>query len=62
MKLVITMSRRYGTGASMIAKELSEQLGIPVYDKVNVEEELSKNTYESEACERTVYYFGALCI
>ena len=32
----------------MIAKELSEQLGIPVYDKVNVEEELSKNTYESE--------------
>lgn len=48
MKLVITMSRRYGTGASMIAKELSEQLGIPVYDKVNVEEELSKNTYESE--------------
>ena len=48
MKLVITMSRRYGTGASMIAKELSERLGIPVYDKVNVEEELSKNTYESE--------------
>lgn len=32
----------------MIAKELSERLGIPVYDKVNVEEELSKNTYESE--------------
>ena len=48
MKLVITMSRRYGTGASMIAKELSERLGISVYDKVNVEEELSKNTYESE--------------
>ena len=48
MKLVITMSRRYGTGASMIAKELSGRLGIPVYDKVNVEEELSKNTYESE--------------
>ena len=48
MKLVITMSRRYGTGASMIAKELSERIGIPVYDKVNVEEELSKNTYESE--------------
>ena len=39
MKLVITMSRRYGTGASMIAKELSEQLGIPVYDKVNVEDQ-----------------------
>ena len=30
MKLVITISRRYGTGASQIAGELSEQLGIPV--------------------------------
>ena len=48
MKLVITMSRRYGTGASVIAEELSKRLGIPVYDKVNVEQELSRNTYESE--------------
>lgn len=48
MKLVITMSRRYGTGASRIAQELSERLGIPVYDKVNVEEELGRHTYESE--------------
>lgn len=48
MKLVITMSRRYGTGASKIAQELSEKLGIPVYDKVNVEEELSSHAYESE--------------
>ena len=48
MKLVITMSRRYGTGASRIAQELSEKLGIPVYDKVNVEEELGRHTYESE--------------
>ncbi len=48
MKLVITMSRRYGTGASMIAEELSKRLKIPVYDKVNVEQKLSKNTYESE--------------
>ena len=42
MKLVITMSRRYGTGASRIAQELSEKLGIPVYDKVNVEEDIKK--------------------
>ena len=48
MKLVITMSRRYGTGASVIAEELSKRLGILVYDKVNVEQELSRNTYESE--------------
>ena len=48
MKLVITMSRRYGTGASRIAQELSERLGIPVYDKVNVEEEMSSHTYDSE--------------
>lgn len=48
MKLVITMSRRYGTGAGMIAHQLAERLGIPVYDKVNVEEELSKHIFESE--------------
>lgn len=48
MKLVITMSRRYGTGASLIAKELSERLGVPVYDKVNVEEELGRHIFESE--------------
>ena len=33
MKLVITMSRRFGTGASIIATELSKRLDIPVYDK-----------------------------
>ena len=49
MQLVITMSRRYGTGASVIAKELSERLDIPVYDKVNVEQEIHKNAFESEA-------------
>lgn len=49
MKLVITMSRRYGTGASIIAKELSERLGIPVYDKAYIEEQLSGHKYESEA-------------
>ncbi|KMZ55383.1 cytidylate kinase-like family protein [Dorea sp. D27] len=48
MKLVITMSRRYGTGASIIAQELSKRLEVPVYDKVNVEQELYKNIYESE--------------
>lgn len=48
MKLVITMSRRYGTGASIIAQQLAERIGIPVYDKVNVEQELYKNIYESE--------------
>ena len=49
MKLVITMSRRYGTGASRIAGELSERLGIPVYDKAIVEERLGGGNYESEA-------------
>ena len=43
MQLVITMSRRYGTGASVIAKELSERLGVPVYDKADVEQEVRKN-------------------
>lgn len=49
MKLVITISRRYGTGASQIAGELSEQLGIPVYDKTHVEEKMCSNSYGSEA-------------
>lgn len=49
MKLVITMSRRYGTGASRIAEELSERLQIPVYDKVALEEKLGEGNYESEA-------------
>lgn len=49
MKLVITMSRRYGTGASMIAQELSKQLGLPVYDKAYIEQELEESDYPSEA-------------
>lgn len=49
MKLVITMSRRYGTGASMIAEELSQKLGIPVYDKAYIEQEREENSYASEA-------------
>lgn len=49
MKLVITMSRRFGTGASVIAKELSDKLDIPVYDKAYIEQEIGRHTYESEA-------------
>ena len=49
MKLVITMSRRYGTGASLIAKELSEKLNIPVYDKAYIEHELEGNVFADEA-------------
>lgn len=49
MNLVITMSRRFGTGASLIAEELSEKLGIPVYDKAYIEHELQESTYATEA-------------
>jgi len=49
MNLVITMSRRYGTGASMIAGELSDRLGIPVYDKAYIENELHDNSFSNEA-------------
>ena len=48
MNLVITMSRRFGTSASLIAEELSQKLGIPVYDKAYIEHELQENTYASE--------------
>ena len=49
MNLVITMSRRFGTGASMIAEELSKRLGIPVYDKAYIENELHENAFSDEA-------------
>lgn len=49
MKLVITMSRRFGTGASVIANELSKRLDIPVYDKAYIEQKLGENAYENEA-------------
>ena len=49
MKLVITMSRRYGTGASMIAGELAGKLGIPVYDKAYIEQEMEGHDFADEA-------------
>ncbi len=49
MNLVITMSRRFGTGASMIAKELSQKLEIPVYDRAYIEHELEEDSYVNEA-------------
>lgn len=48
MNLVITMSRRFGTGASMIAEELSKKLEIPVYDKAYIENALHDNDYSDE--------------
>ena len=49
MNLVITMSRRFGTGASMIAGELSQKLEIPVYDRAYIEHELEGDSYVDEA-------------
>jgi len=49
MNLVITISRRFGTGASIIARELSEKLNVPVYDKAFVEGQLREDSYEEEA-------------
>lgn len=49
MKLVITMSRRFGTGASIIAQELSERLNIPVYNKDFIQRKLDTREYESES-------------
>lgn len=48
MNLVITMSRRYGTGASAIAGTLSKRLDIPVYDKAYIEHELEEHSYADE--------------
>lgn len=49
MNLVITMSRRFGTGASTIAAELSRKLEIPVYDKAYIEHELEGESYADES-------------
>ena len=49
MNLVITMSRRFGTGASLIAEELSKKLLIPVYDKAYIENKLESHNFASEA-------------
>ena len=49
MGFVITVSRRFGTGASMIAEQLSKKLDIPVYDKAYIENELHENNYSDEA-------------
>ncbi len=49
MNLVITMSRRFGTGASMIARQLSEKLNIPVYDRDYIEHEMECHSYADEA-------------
>jgi cytidylate kinase len=49
MNLVITISRRYGTGASIIAHGLSEKLGLPVYDKTEIEDRLHHTNYATEA-------------
>lgn len=49
MNLVITMSRRFGTGASLIAEELSKKLGVPVYDKAYIEHEMQDSSFASEA-------------
>ena len=48
MNLVITMSRRFGTGASRIAEELSQRLEIPVYDQAYIEQELEGESYGDE--------------
>lgn len=49
MKLVITISRLYGTGASAIARDLAKQLDIPVYNKDYIEHALAEHVYETEA-------------
>ena len=49
MNMIITISRSDGTGASIIAEDLSKRLGIPVYDKASVAQILSNNDYASEA-------------
>ena len=59
MKLIITMSRRFGTGASIIANELSQRLDIPVYDKAYIEHTIDDKMYDSEAEAKAPASFSA---
>ena len=47
MKTIITISRQFGSGGREIGKTLSEQLGIPFYDK----ELLEMASKESGICQ-----------
>ena len=49
MNFVITISRRFGTGASVIADQLSRRLNIPVYDKAFIEHEVHQHHFDTEA-------------
>lgn len=41
-QLVITISRQYGSGGRIIARRLSEELGVPFYDKEIIEKVAEK--------------------
>ena len=49
---VITISREYAAGGHMIAAELSEQLGIPFYDRDFVRRTAEDSGYAEEDIER----------
>ncbi|MBP3218798.1 MAG: cytidylate kinase-like family protein [Lachnospiraceae bacterium] len=49
---VITISREFGAGGRSIAKRLSEELGIPYYDKDIVARAAEKSGYTKEEIER----------
>ena len=48
MNLVITISRRFGTGASMVSRQLSERLHIPVYGKDDIDRIMQERGFRSE--------------
>ena len=50
--MVITISREFGAGGRSIAKRLSEELGIPYYDKDIVTKAAEKSGYTKEEIER----------
>ena len=49
---VITISREFGAGGRSIARRLSEELGIPYYDKDIVARAAEKSGYTKEEIER----------
>lgn len=52
MKSIITIGRQYGCGGRDICKRLSEELGIPFYDKELIEYAANKSGINAEVLEQ----------
>ena len=53
---IITISREFGSGGHTIAKKLAEQLSLPLYDSVIVEQAAKESGFDSQMVEQQGEY------